>query len=170
MEMTDCLTVMRDGKNVGSYTRDEYDQNKIVEDMIGRKLTVMYPERACSIGEELLRVEHLDVEHPYIADRYLVQDFNLTVRAGEVVGLAGLVGAGRSEAVMGIYGELKRSHGTIYVAGQKVQIHNPRDAIRHRDRHGHRRPQKIRTSLHGASEKISPCRICARSHHMDLFS
>ena len=131
MEMTDCLTVMRDGKNVGSYTRDEYDQNKIVEDMIGRKLTVMYPERACSIGEELLRVEHLDVEHPYIADRYLVQDFNLTVRAGEVVGLAGLVGAGRSEAVMGIYGELKRSHGTIYVAGQKVQIHNPRDAIRH---------------------------------------
>ena len=131
MEMTDCLTVMRDGKNVGSYTRDEYDQNKIVEDMIGRKLTVMYPERACSIGEELLRVEHLDVEHPYIADRYLVQDFNLTVRAGEVVGLAGLVGAGRSEAVMGIYGELKRSRGAIYVAGQKVQIHNPRDAIRH---------------------------------------
>ena len=59
MEMTDCLTVMRDGKNVGSYTRDEYDQNKIVEDMIGRKLTVMYPERACSIGEEPVSYTHL---------------------------------------------------------------------------------------------------------------
>ncbi len=156
MEMTDCLTVMRDGKNVGSYTRDEYDQNKIVEDMIGRKLTVMYPERACSIGEELLRVEHLDVEHPYIADRYLVQDFNLMVRAGEVVGLAGLVGAGRSEAVMGIYGELKRSRGTIYVAGQKVQIHNPRDAIRHGIGMVTEDRKNTDFILHGASEKYCP--------------
>ena len=57
MEMTDCLTVMRDGKNVGSYTRDEYDQNKIVEDMIGRKLTVMYLERACSIVNAFLVVK-----------------------------------------------------------------------------------------------------------------
>lgn len=138
--------------------------------MIGRKLTVMYPERACSIGEELLRVEHLDVEHPYIADRYLVQDFNLTVRAGEVVGLAGLVGAGRSEAVMGIYGELKRSRGAIYVAGQKVQIHNPRDAIRHGIGMVTEDRKNTDFILHGASEKISPCRICARSHRMDLFS
>ena len=131
MEMTDSLTVMRDGKNISWYERKDYDQSKIVEDMIGRKMTTMYPERHVSIGEEKFRVENLSIEHPYIAGRYLVRDFNLTVHAGEVVGLAGLVGAGRSEAVMGIYGELRPCQGEIYVDGQKVEIKSPGDAIRH---------------------------------------
>ncbi len=131
MDLTDSLTVMRDGKNVGYYVREQYDQNRIVEDMIGRKLTVMYPCRNVEPGEEKLRVEHLSVEHPYIANRYLVQDFNLSVRAGEVVGLAGLVGAGRSEAMMAVYGELKKRAGAIYVDGKPVSIRSPKDAIRH---------------------------------------
>lgn len=131
MEMTDSLAIMRDGKNISFYERKDYDQNKIIEDMIGRKMTTMYPKRNVTIGEEKLRVEGLYIEHPYIANRYLVQDFNLSVRAGEVVGLAGLVGAGRSEAVMGIYGELKAKKGTIYINGEKVEIHSPKDAIRH---------------------------------------
>ena len=101
-----------------------------MEDMIGRKMTTMYPKRQSEIGEEKLRVEHLYIEHPYIAGRYLVRDFNLSVHAGEVVGLAGLVGAGRSEAVMGIYGELRPSQGEIYVNGEKVDIKSPGDAIR----------------------------------------
>lgn len=129
MEMTDSLTVMRDGKNISCYERKNYDQNKIVEDMIGRKMTTMYPKRQVSIGEEKLSVKNLCIEHPYIAGRYLVQDFSLTVHAGEVVGLAGLVGAGRSEAAMGIYGELKPSQGEIYIDRQKVEIKSPRDAI-----------------------------------------
>jgi D-xylose transport system ATP-binding protein len=129
MEMTDSLTVMRDGKNISCYERKNYDQNKIVEDMIGRKMTTMYPKRQVSIGEEKLCVKNLCIEHPYIAGCYLVQDFSLTVHAGEVVGLAGLVGAGRSEAAMGIYGELKPSQGEIYIDRQKVEIKSPRDAI-----------------------------------------
>ncbi len=129
MEMTDSLTVMRDGKNISCYERKNYDQNKIVEDMIGRKMTTMYPKRQVSIGEEKLSVKNLCIEHPYIAGCYLVQDFSLTVHAGEVVGLAGLVGAGRSEAAMGIYGELKPSQGEIYIDRQKVEIKSPRDAI-----------------------------------------
>ncbi len=131
MELTDSLTVMRDGKNVSFYKREEYIQEKIVEDMIGRKLTIMYPKRTVKIGEEKLRVEGLSIPHPYIADRFLVEDFSIKVHAGEVVGLAGLVGAGRSEAVMGIYGELKCSSGDIYVNGEKVKIRNSQDAIRH---------------------------------------
>ncbi len=75
MEMTDSLTVMRDGKNVGFYERDQYDQNQIVENMIGRKLTVMYPKRDAKIGEEKIRITGLDVPHPYIANRYLVKRF-----------------------------------------------------------------------------------------------
>ncbi len=131
MEMTDSLTVMRDGKNISGYERKDYDQNKIIEDMIGRKMTTMYPERQVTIGEEKLRVENLCIKHPYIAERYLVHGFHLAVHAGEVVGLAGLVGAGRSEAAMGIYGELKPSEGRIYIDGQKVDIKNPGDAIRY---------------------------------------
>lgn len=131
MELTDSLTVMRDGKNVGYYSREEYDQAKIVEDMIGRKLTYMYPPRNAVIGEEKFRVEHLSVPHPYIANRYRVEDVSFSVRSGEVVGLGGLVGAGRSEAVMAIFGELCRSSGDIYVDGKKVKIKNPRDAIAH---------------------------------------
>ena len=69
MEMTDSLTVMRDGKNISTYQRHEYDQAKIVEDMIGRKLTVMYPERNITLGEEKIRIENLCVDHPFIAGR-----------------------------------------------------------------------------------------------------
>ena len=130
IEMTDSLTVMRDGKNVGYYTRDEYNSDKIVEDMIGRKLTVMYPERDVKIGEEILSVENLSIPHPYIANRYLVNEVDLKVRSGEVVGLAGLVGAGRSETVMAIFGELKKSSGDIYIKGKKVNIRNTKDAIK----------------------------------------
>lgn len=129
MELTDSLTVMRDGKNVGYYRREEYDQNKIVEDMIGRELTVMYPKRKAVVGEEKLRVENLSVPHPFIMNRFLVENVNFNVSAGEVVGLAGLVGAGRSETVMALFGEIKKSSGDIYVSGKKVQINNSRDAI-----------------------------------------
>ena len=111
-------------------TDDQYDQNQIVENMIGRKLTVMYPKRDAKIGEEKIRITGLDVPHPYIANRYLVKDFNLCVRKGEVVGLAGLVGAGRSEAMMAVYGELKKSAGSIWIDGAQVRIRTPGDAIR----------------------------------------
>ena len=129
MELTDSLTVMRDGKNAGNYQRSEYDQDKIIQDMIGRKLDNMYPERHASIGEEKLRVEHLSVPHPFIADRYLAEDISFSVRSGEVLGLAGLVGAGRSETVMSIFGELPHSKGEIYIDGKQVHIKNPRDAL-----------------------------------------
>ena len=129
-EITDSLTVMRDGRNVGYYTRENYNNDKIVEDMIGRKLTVMYPHREARIGEEVLRVESLSVPHPYIANRHLVENVNLSIRAGEVVGLAGLVGAGRSETVMAIFGELKKSSGDIYIRGKRVTIRNTKEAIK----------------------------------------
>lgn len=129
MELTDSLTVMRDGKNVGNYERENYDQAKIIQDMIGRKLDNMYPVRHAEIGNERLRVEHLYVPHPYIADRYLAEDISFSVRAGEVLGLAGLVGAGRSETVMSVFGELPHSKGEIFVDGRQVRIKNSRDAL-----------------------------------------
>lgn len=131
MEMTDSLTVMRDGCNVARYERKDYNQSSIVEDMIGRKLSVMYPERNAKIGAEVLKVEKLCVPHPYIQNRYLAQDVSFSVHAGEVVGLAGLVGAGRSETVMGLFGELPISGGKILVEGKAVHIRSSKDAIAH---------------------------------------
>ena len=131
MELTDTLTVMRDGKNVGYYERADYDHGKIIEDMIGRKLDYMYPARHATIGEERLRVEHLTVPHPVILKRNLAEDISFFVRSGEVLGLGGLVGAGRSETVMALFGELYRSSGDIYIDGKKVTIHNARDAMAH---------------------------------------
>ena len=77
-----------------------------------------------------MRVENLSVPHPYISNRYLVENVSFSVRSGEVLGLAGLVGAGRSETVMALFGELKKSSGKIFVHRRSVRIHNPRDAIR----------------------------------------
>lgn len=131
MELTDSLTVMRDGKNVGYYKRENYDQDKIIEDMIGRKLDYMYPTRCAKIGKEKLRVENITAPHPFILKRNLVENISFSVRSGEILGLAGLVGAGRSETVMAIFGELQRSSGEIYIDGKKVAIKNARDAMAH---------------------------------------
>jgi len=131
LELTDSLTVMRDGKNAGFYERADYDQDKIIRDMIGRELSVMYPTRDVEIGEEKFRVEHLSVPHPYILNRFLVEDVNFSVRKGEVVALAGLVGAGRSEIVMSLFGVLPKSSGNIYIDGQQVSINNPQAAMDH---------------------------------------
>ncbi len=129
LELTDELTVMRDGKNAGFFTRDEYDEKQIIQAMIGRELDRMYPERHVEIGEEKIRIEGFSVPHPFIADRYLAQDVSFSVHKGEVVGMAGLVGAGRSETVMSVFGELPHTAGKVYIDGKEVTINNSRDAI-----------------------------------------
>ncbi|MGI6162170.1 MAG: sugar ABC transporter ATP-binding protein [Christensenellales bacterium] len=128
-ELTDRVTILRDGKNISTYERENYDTNRIIADMIGRELTNMYPTRSCNIGEEMLRVENLTVEHPYIANTNMIENVSFSVRAGEVLGLAGLVGAGRSEVCMAIFGMLPIKSGAVYVAGQKVSIKDTDQAV-----------------------------------------
>ena len=131
MELTDRVTILRDGKNISTFERDEYDTAKIIHDMIGRDLTNMYPPRDVKIGEEVLRVENLTVAHPYIANKNLIENVSFSVRAGEVLGMAGLVGAGRSEVCMAIFGMLPIKSGSVYLYGKKLNIHSAEDAIRH---------------------------------------
>ncbi|MGI6668877.1 MAG: sugar ABC transporter ATP-binding protein [Acetivibrionales bacterium] len=130
LELTDRVTILRDGKNISTYTRDEYESARIIHDMIGREITSMYPKRDNPIGEEVFRVEGLTVDHPYIANRNLVEDISFSVRAGEVLGLAGLVGAGRSEVVTAIYGMMPVKSGKIFLKGKQVKIKNTRDAVK----------------------------------------
>lgn len=129
LELTDRVCVLRDGKNVGLFERVQYDKNLIIEAMIGRKITMMYPQRNAKIGEVMLRVENLCVEHPYIQNRHLLRNISFDVRSGEVLGLAGLVGAGRTEVVSALYGMLRTHSGKVIIKGKTVHIKNPTDAV-----------------------------------------
>ena len=130
LELTDRVTILRDGKNISTFEKEEYDTAKIIHDMIGRDLQNMYPPRSVKIGEEVLRVEHLTVAHPYIANKNLIEDVSFSVRAGEVLGMAGLVGAGRSEVCMAIYGMLPVKSGKVFINGKEVKLGTPERAVR----------------------------------------
>ena len=130
MELTDRVTVLRDGKRITEFSKEEYDQDKIITAMIGREVTNMYPARNVKIGEEVLRVENITVDHPFLLNRNLVEDVSFSVHAGEVLGFAGLVGAGRSEVLTAIYGvrKIKRG-GKIFLNGKQITISGPTDAM-----------------------------------------
>ncbi len=131
-ELCDRITTMRDGKiiNTSDVTNEEEQAPVIIEEMIGRKLDVMYPKQTVPISEEVLRVEHLTIPSEVSKGVDRVQDVSFYVRAGEIVALAGLVGAGRSETVNAVFGASSRSSGDIYVGGKKQTIRSPIDAIR----------------------------------------
>ena len=130
LELTDRVTILRDGKNISTFERAEYETNRIIKDMIGREITNMYPARNSAIGEEVFRVENLTVAHPYIANKNLVENVSFSVRAGEVLGMAGLVGAGRSEVCMAIFGMTPIKSGKMYMDGQQMNAKNTEQAVR----------------------------------------
>ena len=82
LELTDRVTILRDGKNISTLEKSEFETGRIIRDMIGRDLKNMYPARNAKIGEEVLRVEHLTIAHPYIANKNLIDDVSFSVRAG----------------------------------------------------------------------------------------
>lgn len=129
MELTDRVTILRDGRNISTFQRPEYDTGRIIHDMIGRDIQNMYEKRSNSLGEEALRVENLTIEHPYIAGKNLIENVSFSVRSGEVLGLAGLVGAGRSEVCMGIYGMAPLKAGAVYLDGKKVAVSNTKQSV-----------------------------------------
>ena len=128
IELTDYTTVLRDGEVTGEFEKANYSENNIISAMVGRKIENLYPAHKSEIGsEEVLRIENLSVPHPTIANRNVVEDVNFSLRKGEILGLAGLVGSGRSEVVNAIIGRLPCS-GKIFVNGKETQIHNPAEA------------------------------------------
>ena len=119
------ITVLRDGQSIGTVDTDKTTKAELISMMIGREMTKQFPTRHAEIGDELLRVEN-------ISDGYKVKGVSFSVRRGEVVGFAGLVGAGRTETMRMIFGADKRLTGDIYINGQKVNIKDPRDSVRHK--------------------------------------
>jgi ABC-type sugar transport system ATPase subunit len=127
--ISDRVVVMRDAAVVSEYARENIDPPAIIEDMIGRRMDQIYPKMdGRVIGHEVMRVENFTVPHPHAA-KNIVSDINFSVYKGEVLGLAGLVGAGRSELMRAIFGALPRQSGEVYIEGKKCEITNPTDAI-----------------------------------------
>lgn len=122
-QISDEITVFRDGEYVGTDASSNLDNARLVKMMVGRELKDLYDKEEVKIGEPLLEVEHL-------TNGKLFQDVSFTLRAGEILGFAGLVGAGRTEIVETIFGLRGKYEGTIRIKGQEVTIKSPRDAIR----------------------------------------
>ncbi len=130
--ISDRLITMRDGKVVATYTRDAIQADRVIEDMIGRKLEAMYPDMGGrKLQGEVLRIEHFKVQHPSSAVKNIIEDVSFSLRRGEVLGLAGLVGSGRSELLRAVFGALPRLGGSVFVEEQPVHITSPASAIRH---------------------------------------
>lgn len=120
--LCDRITILRDGSYIGTENVNDIDMDGIVKMMIGREIGERYPKRDVKIGEEVLRVEGLTKEKVF-------HDVSFDVRAGEVLGVAGLMGAGRTEIMQAIFGSISKNRGQIYIDGKQVTIKNPRQAI-----------------------------------------
>ena len=121
-QLCDDVTIFRDGVSVDSRPVKEFTKNDIIHKMVGRPIDVEYPTRESVIGDEALRVENLKAGEK-------VQDISFSVKKGEILGVLGLVGAGRTELARAIFGADKLDSGKIFVNGEEVAIKSPSDAI-----------------------------------------
>ncbi len=130
--ISDRLVTMRDGRVVCEYAREAIQADRVIEDMIGRKLEAMYPDMGGrALQDEVLRIEHFKVQHPSSAAKNIIEDIGFTLRRGEVLGLAGLVGSGRSELLRAVFGAMPKLAGKVYMEGKEVHITSPASAIHH---------------------------------------
>ena len=128
-EVSDNITVLRDGLSIRTMSAKETNEDEVIKYMVGRELTQRYPEMKREAKETMLEVEHLNLTDP--SGHQVVKDVSFSVRAGEIVGLAGLMGAGRTETISSVFGAARgKVTGTIKIEGKEVQIHSPLDAIR----------------------------------------
>lgn len=160
--VADKITVIRDGTTIETLVKgkDEINEDRIIRGMVGREIADRFPKRTdVKIGETNLEVKNWTVHHPLYTERKVVDDVSIHVRKGEVVGISGLMGAGRTELAMSVFG---KSYGTnisgkLIINGKEVQLKNVRDAIDHKlayvteDRKGNglilSNPIKINTTL-----------------------
>ena len=121
--ISDDITVFRDGKHVGSYPAKELDRDKLIKLMVGRELTDLFPKEEAEIGEVVLSVKGLN-------RGAVVKDVSFELHRGEILGLAGLMGAGRTEVLETIFGIEKADSGEVVLNGKTLRIKQPSDAIR----------------------------------------
>ncbi len=122
-EITDRVTVYRDGEYIGSEKTSELPVDKMINMMVGRDVDEMFPKIECPIGDVKLEVKNLS------HSKYF-KNISFTVKKGEILGIAGLVGSGRTEVIETIFGVKHKIEGEIFIDGKPVEIKSPRDAIK----------------------------------------
>ncbi|MCL6352767.1 xylose ABC transporter ATP-binding protein [Pectobacterium polaris] len=128
--ISDVVCVIRDGKPIGTRAAAELSEDQIIAMMVGRELTELYPNEPHVIGEEVLRVEHLTAWHPVNRHIRRVDDVSFALHRGEILGIAGLVGSGRTETVQCLFGAYHGHwQGDIFVDGKAVAISNCQQAM-----------------------------------------
>ena len=122
LKISDEVTILRDGTFIDTYSTENIDINKIIVSMVGRELSQVYPEKKNKIGETIFEVKNLKREGVF-------HDISFSLRAGEILGFSGLMGAGRTEIMRAIYGIDKLDEGEVYMKGKRIDIKQPGDAI-----------------------------------------
>ncbi len=135
--VADKITVIRDGSTIETLDKkvDDFSEGRIIKGMVGRELTDRFPKRTeKKIGDINLEVENWTAYHPLYPERKVVDNVSMNVRKGEVVGIAGLMGAGRTELAMSIFGKSYGTDisGTLKINGKEVKLKNIKDAIKHK--------------------------------------
>ncbi|PMC35327.1 ABC transporter ATP-binding protein [Bacillus sp. UMB0899] len=133
--VADSITIIRDGQTIETLDvkKDNVTEDRIIKGMVGRDLTNRYPDRIPKIKEVFFEVKNWNVSHPIHSDRKVIDDVNISIRKGEIVGIAGLMGAGRTELAMSIFGKSygKKITGQIIKDGEEVQFNDVTTAINH---------------------------------------
>ncbi|MFA9232017.1 MAG: multiple monosaccharide ABC transporter ATP-binding protein [Microgenomates group bacterium] len=129
--VADRITIIRDGASVSTLSRGEITEDRIIRDMVGRDMAHRYPDRTPAIGAELMKVSGWNVWHPEQKGRQMIRDASFSVRKGEIVGIAGLMGAGRTELAMSLFGRSygRNISGEVSIGGKTVDTSTVAKAI-----------------------------------------
>ena len=121
-KVADRITVIRDGRTIETMNKEDISEDRIITSMVGRSLEDRYPNRTPQIGEVVFEVKNWNVFHPQHRERQVIKNLNLSVRKGEVVGIAGLMGSGRTEFAMSVFGKSygQKISGEVYLHGKLV--------------------------------------------------
>ncbi|MBS4204880.1 multiple monosaccharide ABC transporter ATP-binding protein [Lederbergia citrea] len=132
-KVSDSITILRDGKTIETIdvVKEKVSEERIIKGMVGRDLENRYPERTPKIGDIIFQVKDWNVYHPTQSDWKIIDNINMNIRKGEIVGIAGLMGAGRTEFAMSVFGQSygKNISGKIYINGKEEKLHTINRAI-----------------------------------------
>jgi len=131
MQIANRVCIMRDGAYVWTKDVKEITIDQVVEAMVNRKIGNMYPKERVELGDKVLELKNLRIKHPNNPQKYLIDGVDLSVRKGEILGVVGLVGVGRSEIFNSIIGNMKCTYDSLKVEGKEVVIRSPKDALKH---------------------------------------